>query len=290
MKKIKLIILTLLMSSVTMALPVKLTLFNYDVKNSDVVLKWVTEWEFDQIFFEVERDGGDGKGFLKIGNNIRGIGGNYSNFYQYTDRNVFAPYKIIRYRLRVRDLYNNGGYSEILDINKIYLEYKYICTNIEHKVILYYKFTYNDSIKVNGFNIQGSDNHINYYNIGEVKYSDNNYYSYIGNNDYIYYRIGYIGQLGEKFSDDFIESKWCDTIYYSNVNNTQYPQPKISFNVKDKKLLFNGYYELPYRIINNKGIVVSEGSNIYSEIDINHFFTGLYYLIINDNSYKFLVN
>jgi len=89
-------------------------------------------------------------------------------------------------------------------------------------------------------------------------------------------------------ADGRLEVIFVNTLFTTQV--TDITKSKISFNVKDKKLLFNGYYELPYRVINNKGIVVSEGSNIYSEIDINHFVTGLYYLIINDNCYKFLIN
>ena len=91
------------------ALPVKYTSFDAVVVNKSVVLNWITEQEFNNNHFEVERSF-DGKGFKTTGIVLDGFENGSKKDYQFKDNDAELQSKsVVYYRLKQVD--NDGKIS-----------------------------------------------------------------------------------------------------------------------------------------------------------------------------------
>jgi len=101
-------------------LAVKLISFNAVLKNKTGLLNWVTENEFNNDYFDIERSE-DGVTFYKKGS-VKGNGTSaITQYYQYND-NITTNISAVYYRLKIVDLNGNFSYSKIiiLHLNEIF--------------------------------------------------------------------------------------------------------------------------------------------------------------------------
>lgn len=92
------------------ALPVSISLFTFTVKERNVQLNWITEWEMNNSGFDVERaqvnETGTGS-WIKLGF-VQGKGTvNEPNIYSYNDTRLNAG----KYRYRLKQVDHNGHYE-----------------------------------------------------------------------------------------------------------------------------------------------------------------------------------
>ena len=102
------------------------------------------------------------------------------------------------------------------------------------------------------------------------------------NNNSIFY-IYFLNKI-TKFSDHYLIFV---KINNSTKINNDIKSHDLNFYIDNNKILFNGYYNIPYKIINNLGTTVLSDT-IYTEINIDTLINGLYYLVIDNNIYKFI--
>jgi hypothetical protein len=93
----------------TATLPVKYSSFDAVVVDKSVVLKWITEQEIDNNYFEVERSF-DGTNFTTIGMVLDGVASGARKSYQFKDNdNQLQSATVAYYRLKQFD--NNGKFT-----------------------------------------------------------------------------------------------------------------------------------------------------------------------------------
>lgn len=88
-------------------LPVELTLFNYEKRENNVLLKWTTSSELNNSGFDIERKDNVNNSWRKIGSFAGHGNSSVENKYTYTDNNLISG----TYTYRLKQIDYNGNYK-----------------------------------------------------------------------------------------------------------------------------------------------------------------------------------